>query len=290
MTGRPPESGRTTGAPPGDEPPADPVMLALLSNKGRGRSPLSIEQERLLDDWVAGRLTGSDASRAEVLARENAAAAERVLERRLLAATDRDAAVPEALSARVLAAVSPPVTASPRRSWWQGLQLSWAGALGLAAMAAILVIALMPVLQRSFEAGNAQQVAMATIGDRNALFEPSDVRMRGGGTQTPPPADLRFRDVEVPTAVLRDVVKAAKDGSGADALRTLTPYLPKTTTGTAQPPRIVLDAALQQRIEGATTDRLPVRVYDLADPRAADIRKLLGVTAEGRAWLLTVKP
>jgi hypothetical protein len=286
MTGRPPDPGPTIG----DEPPADPVMLALLSHKGGGRSPLSVEQERLLDDWVAGRSSGADATRAEALARENAAAAERVLERRLLEAADQDAAVPQALSARVLAAVSPPVTASPRRAWWRMLQLNWAGALGLAAMAAILVIVLIPVLQRSFQAGDTLQVAMATIGDRDALFEPSDVRTRGPGPQPPAPTDLRFRDVEVPTAVLRDLVKATKDGSGTDALRSLMPYLPKTTTGAAQPPRIVLDAALQQRIEAATTERLPVRIYDLADPRAADIRKLLGATAEGRAWLLTLKP
>jgi hypothetical protein len=265
-------------------------MLALLSNKGRRGSPLSMEQERLLDDWAAGRLSGDDAARAEVLARENTTAAERVLERRLLEATDRDAAVPEALSARVLAAVSPPPAASPRRSWWQGLQLNWTGALGLAAMAVILVIALIPVLQRAFHSDDTLQVAMATIGDRNALFEPSDVRMRGPGPQPPAPTDLRFRDVEVPTAVLRDLAKAAKDGSGADAVRALLPYLPGTTPSAAPPPRVVLDAALQQRVEAATTDRLMVRIYDLADPRAADIRKLLGATAEGRTWLLTLKP
>jgi hypothetical protein len=48
MTGRPPERS--------DEPEAvDPVMLAVLSKKARRASPLSVDQERLIDDWVAGR-------------------------------------------------------------------------------------------------------------------------------------------------------------------------------------------------------------------------------------------
>ena len=36
---------------------ADPVMSAVLSNRGRAATPLSPDQERLLDDWVAGRPT-----------------------------------------------------------------------------------------------------------------------------------------------------------------------------------------------------------------------------------------
>ena len=40
-----------------DQPEAvDPVMLAVLSNRGRDATLLTPDQERLLDDWVAGRL------------------------------------------------------------------------------------------------------------------------------------------------------------------------------------------------------------------------------------------
>jgi hypothetical protein len=285
MTGRPPDTH--------DDPAADdPVMLAVLSNKGQRPSPLSAEQERLLDDWVAGKLAPENAARAEGLTRENAWAAERVLERRLLEASQRDAVVPDALSAKILAAVAPPPTASPptaspRRSWWQALQVSWTGALGLAALAVILVIALIPLLERSFQAGDTLQVAMADIADRGALFEPSDVRMRGPGPPPPAPTDLRFRDVEIPTVLLRDLAKAGHGVAAPDVVQALQSYLP---TAGAPSPRIVLDAALKQRIDAATSERLPVRVYDLADPRAADIRKLLGSTGEGRAWLLTLKP
>ena len=47
---------------------------------------LSADQERLLDDWVAGRLAPEDAERAAALVKQNTLAAERVLERRLLEA------------------------------------------------------------------------------------------------------------------------------------------------------------------------------------------------------------
>ena len=55
-----------------DEPEAvDPVMLAVLSNRGRDGTPLSADQEGLLDDWVAGRLAPEQAGRAAALAKRN---------------------------------------------------------------------------------------------------------------------------------------------------------------------------------------------------------------------------
>ncbi len=77
-------------APPTDagdgEAAVDPVMSAVLSNRGRAATPLSADEERLLDDWLAGRLAPADAERAAALTRQNSLAAERVLERRLLEA------------------------------------------------------------------------------------------------------------------------------------------------------------------------------------------------------------
>ena len=70
MNARPPDGS--------DEPEAvDQVMLAVLSNRGRDATLLSAEQERLLDDWVAGRLAADDAERAATLVRQNTLAAER---------------------------------------------------------------------------------------------------------------------------------------------------------------------------------------------------------------------
>ena len=73
MTVRPPEGS--------EEPEAvDPVMLAVLSNRGRTATVLSPEEERLLDDWLAGRLSPEAGERAAALVSRNSLAAERVLE------------------------------------------------------------------------------------------------------------------------------------------------------------------------------------------------------------------
>src|SRR5260370_20307073 len=79
MSERPPDGS--------DGPEAvDPVMLAVLSNRGRDATLLTSDQERLLDDWLAGRLGPAEAERAPALTKRNSLAAERVLERRLLEA------------------------------------------------------------------------------------------------------------------------------------------------------------------------------------------------------------
>ena len=86
-----------------DEPEAvDPVMLAVLSNRGRDATLLTSDQERLLDDWVAGRLAPAEAERAAALTKQNTLAAERVLERRLLEAARQSPPVPQDLEARIL--------------------------------------------------------------------------------------------------------------------------------------------------------------------------------------------
>ena len=49
MSARPPDGSDQPEAP-------DQVMLAVLSNAGREAIVLSSDEERLLDDWAAGRL------------------------------------------------------------------------------------------------------------------------------------------------------------------------------------------------------------------------------------------
>ena len=89
------------------------------------------------------------------------------------------------------------------------------------------------------------QIALVTISDRSPLFESSDIRMRGPGQQQVTPSDQRFRDVEVPTNILRTVVNAAGGSARAVAVRELEPYL----TNATPPLSIVVDSALKQRIE-----------------------------------------
>lgn len=279
MTDSPPDASSNEGG-------ADPAMLAVLSNRRQRREMLSPEQERLLDDWVAGRLAPAEAAQAESLTGQNVWAAERVLERRLLDAASRRGEVPDGLSARVLAALAPAAGSATRAPWWQGLRNFWLAGLAMAAFAAILAVAVAPLFQRSFQDGGSAQIAMASIADRSALFEPADVRMRGSAA--PPVPDQRFRDVEIPTAVLRDLVNATSASAAARAVGALQRYLP---AGAGQAlPRIALDAALKERLDGTTAERLPVRIYDLGDPRSAEVRALLGAIAEDRRYLLTVKP
>jgi hypothetical protein len=284
MNARPPDGS--------DEPEAaDQVMLAVLSNRGLDATLLSTDQERLLDDWVAGRLAPDDAERAAALVRQNALAAERVLERRLQAAASDSPPVPQHLTAQILKASAPP-KAPAVAAWWRSLgsRWQWTSIAGAAALASILVVAGMPVLQQMMSGGGPLQVAMVTINDRSPLFEASDLRMRG---TTPPPGPVtgeRFRDVEMPTGLLRDLVATTGPPKSAASSEIERHVLGAGVTAD-RPVRVIVDSALRQRIDTADRDRMPVRVYDLNDPRSADIRRLVGLPpANERAYLLTVRP
>lgn len=283
MNARPPDGS--------DEPEAvDQVMLAVLSNRGRDATVLSADQERLLDDWVADRLAPDEAERAAALVRQNTLAAERVLERRLQAAASESPPVPRQLTAQILKA-SAPEKNSAIGAWWRSLgRRQWIGIAGAAALASILVVAGMPVLQQMMSGGGPLQVAMVTIGDRSPLFEASDLRMRGTTPPGPQP-EQRFRDVEVPSRLLKDLLAAAPSPS-AKVTREIDAYLPASADASGRPVRIVVDAALKNKLaDGDDPSRMPVRIYDLKDARAADIRRVIGTLPDsGRAYLLTVKP
>jgi hypothetical protein len=278
-------------APDGsDEPEAiDQVMLAVLANRGRNATVLSADQERLLDDWVAGRLAPDEAERAALLVRRNALAAERVLERRLQEAARQSPPVPQALTARVLGASAAPKVApsAGRRRWFDRWQ--WAGIAGAVALASIVAVVGVPLWQQAMQGGEAIQVAMVTINDRNPLFESSDVRMRGPGPQPGPVVEQRFRDVEVPTSILKGLSAAAAAARTA-ASREIEPYL--SLSGDRRPSHVILDSALKAKIDASKDDeRMLVRIYDLEDPRSADIRPLVGPLPTGRRiYLLTLKP
>lgn len=273
-----------------DEPEAvDQVMLAVLSNRGRDATVLSADQERLLDDWVAGGLAPDDAERAAALVRQNTLAAERVLERRLQAAASESPPVPQQLTAQILKASAPP-KAPATGAWWRSLgRGQWTGIAGAAALASILVVVGMPLLQQMMSGGGPLQVAMVTINDRGPLFEASDLRMRGA----PPPGPAtgeRFRDVDMPTALLKDLVATTSQPNSATS-REIERHVLGTGETADRPVRVIVDSSLKQRLDTADRDRMLVRVYDLGDPRSADIRRLVGLpSGNERAFLLTVKP
>jgi hypothetical protein len=283
MSARPPDGSDQPEAP-------DQVMLAVLSNPGREAIVLSSDEEKLLDDWVAGRLAPDAAERAAGLVKRNALAAERVLERRLLDAARHSPPVPQSLAERVLKSAPPP-KASAFGGWWRALhRRQWIGIAGAAALAGIAAIAVAPMLQQTAREGAPLQVAMATFRDRTPLFEASDIRMRGTAPQ-PSPADLRFRDVEMPAAILRNLVATAGQPAGT-ASREIEPYLPAAADGGKKPLRVIVDSALKDRVEtSGDRDRVPVRIYDLNDSRVADIRRAIpDIPDNGRPYLLTAKP
>jgi hypothetical protein len=283
MNARPPDAS--------DEPEAvDQVMLAVLSNRGRDATVLSADQERLLDDWVADQLAPDDAERAAALVRRNTLAAERVLERRLQAAASESPPVPQQLTAQILRASALP-KASAISAWWRSLgRWHWTGIAGAAALASILVVAGLPMLQQMMSGGGPLQVAMVTIGDRSPLFEASDLRMRGTTPQPGPVTGERFRDIEMPTALLKDLVATTgqpKSATSGDIER----YVLGTGETAERPVRVIVDSSLRQRVDTADRDRMLVRVYDLNDPRSADVRRLVGLPpGNERAYLLTVRP
>lgn len=282
MNARPPDGS--------DEPEAvDQVMLAVLSNRGRDATQLSAGQERLLDDWVAGRLAPADADRAAVLVRQNTLAAERVLERRLQAAASEGPAVPRALTAQILKATVPP-KASAIGAWWRSLgRWQWTSIAGAAALASILVVAGIPMLQQMMSGGGPLQVAMVTINDRGPLFEASDLRMRGT-TPPPPVVGERFRDVEMPVGLLKDLVATTGQAKSATS-REVERYVLGAGQTVDHPIQVIVDSSLKQRLDATDRDRMLVRVYDLNDPRSANVKSLVGLLpGNKRAFLLTVRP
>jgi hypothetical protein len=273
-----------------DQPEAvDPVMLAVLSNRGRDATLLTSDQERMLDDWVAGRLAPAEAERAAALTQQNSLAAERVLERRLLEAARQSPPVPQELEARVLRAGLPP-KAAPSGAWWRPLgRWQWTTIAGALALAAIVAVLGVPLWQQVMQSGDSLQVAMVTINDRNPLFEPSDLRTRGPGPAPGPVVEQRFHDVEVPISILKGLLAAAAAPRSA-ASREIEPYL--SMSGDGRPAQVIVDSALRAKIDAAVDgERMLVRIYDLEDPRTADIRPLLGPLPKGRRiYLLTLKP
>jgi hypothetical protein len=276
----------------GSEEPeaADPVMLAVLANRGRTAAVLSVEEERLVDAWVAGELAPEEAERAAALVRRNSLAAERALERRLLNAARQGSPVPPSLEARILRSASS-APSSPFGAWWRSLsRRQWLAIASVAAAACVAAIAVAPMLQQSMGPGAPVQLALATFADRTALFEPSDTRMRGT-TPPPAPAEQRFRDVEIPTDILKGLI-AASERQGNMSSRDIDAYLPLGAAADSRPVRIIVDSAIRDRLLASDgRDRVPVRIYDLKDPRATDIRNMIrGIPDDAHAYLLTLKP
>ena len=196
---------------------------------------------------------------------------------------------PQQLTAQILKASAPP-KASALGAWWRSLgRWQWMSIAGAAALASILVVAGMPVLQQMMNGGGPLQVAMVTINDRGPLFEASDLRMRG---TTPPPGRLpgnvsamsKCRPACSRSSLRRQVNPGAQHpGDRALCSR----HRRERRSFHPGDRRLVAEAKARH---GGSRSNL-VRVYDLDDPRSADVRSLIGLPpGSERAFLLTVKP
>ena len=177
---------------PDDLRSTDRAMLVALSHHQGDSTPLSPDQERLLDSWVDGRLSSIDADRAAELAKHNVFAAERVLERRLISAANEGPGVPATLAERVLRATRPPGTRTarifnlqwPTFSGWQ-----WSGLGALAAATVAIAVFGFQFWQQQLRPEKSFQIAMVTLEDRSVLAE-GVRRTRGMQPQAPSPQDI----------------------------------------------------------------------------------------------------
>jgi hypothetical protein len=280
----------------------DRAMLLALSHRQRDSTPLSSDQESLLDDWIGGRLPPIDADRAAELTKHNMFAAERILERRLISAANEGPDVPSALATRVLkASRSPKADAGrifnmrwPMLSGWQ-----WSG-LG-AAIAATAVIAVFgfQFWQPQLRSDQSFQIAMVTIEDRSVLSEGAR-RTRGIQPQalspqtslSEKPAESRYRDIDIPTVLLRKAIANASNNKADVGRSDLIKYL-RAQSDTFDPgARILIDTVLADQLARNPNESgsIQVRVYNLDDPRAATIRsKIRALQADAHFILLTLR-
>jgi hypothetical protein len=285
--------------------PGDRAMLLALSRRQRDITPLSLDQERLLDSWTAGHLPPADAGRAAELTKRNTFAAERILEQRLISAANAGPDVPSNLTARVLTASRPAKTWTagifnlqwPKLSGWQ-----WSGLGAAVAATAVIAVFGFQYWQAQFRPEQSFQIAMVTIEDQSVLY--SGARRTRGISNTPQTADRAppengaksgqnyFRDVDIPTALLGRAITSVSTGKGVVEHAELLHYLRSQGDVFDNRARILIESTLANRILGKQEERplTRVRVYDLDDPHAAIIRsKIKGLQTDAHFVLLTLQ-
>jgi hypothetical protein len=255
----------------------DRALLLALSHHHRDSTPLSLEQERLLDGWIADRLSPVDADRAAELIKRNSFAAERILERRLISAANEGPGVPNTLASRVLRAPRSPSAGRARL-----LNLQWPTLAGWqwsgfgAAVAATGVIAFFgfQFWQTHLRPDQSFQIAMVTIDDRSVLYEGARTTRGPQAPVSALPAENRYRDIDIPTALLRNAIRSASNHKEGVEHSELINYLRTQSDTFDSRARVLIDSELAKSLSGTLGERnsIVVRVYDLDNQRAANIR------------------
>jgi hypothetical protein len=136
---------------------------------------------------------------------------------------------------------------------------------------------------------------MVTIDDRSVLAE--GVRQTRGPQppRTSPsdkPTEGRFRDIDIPTALLQRAIASASNNKGVVEHSELMNYLRAQDAVFNDQARILIDSALADSLSKNPGQRniVQVRVYDLDDVRAAAIRnKIKPPQADSHFILLTLR-
>jgi hypothetical protein len=253
----------------------DHALLLAAARTRRQAIPLDAGQEQLLIDWVDGRLSKDEAGRAENLTRTNSFAAERVLERRLVAAAEAGPPVPPALTARVLKMAQPP---APKPQGFLGFRwpmlssLQWSAA--GAAMAAAIVAGVLGLFTGQENTPSVQrvQLAMVTLDDRRPGFG-SQMRSLNSDGRTPSAA---YQDIDIPVDVLRRAIADAEAAELGSVATQILAYLPPGR-GTSKLTQVAIDSALATHLSGDWNGRMiaPVRAYNLDEPGLRATREKL---------------
>jgi hypothetical protein len=294
----------------------DASLMAVLFNRRRQWLPLSSDEIKIIDEFAAGRLAGEAAAMAERLVRENAFAAERVMERHLLQQAESGPAPPRALAERILrdaeraTARRPPI----KRPFAAAL-LSWKVAGVAVVTVAIMVLGAQLLLNPAHSPGGigddatqadnspthtavpAVQVAMATIANRNLLLEPSDIKPgsepgrsstgNASSRKEPGPSGSvvpRFYDIEVSSDLLAGWMARARSGLPIPSAELERLVGGIQTFSSSQNTAILFDEALQTRLPQPTPPEVPkqtsivqLRVYDLGQQPADDLLKAITI-------------
>jgi len=303
----------------------DASLMAALFNRRRQWTPLSSDQIRIVDEFVAGRLAGEVASAAERLVRENAFAAERVMERRLLQQAESSPTPPRALTESILRrAEKTAARRTPMKRPFGAALLSWRIA-GVAVVTVVVVVLgrellLNPVPSPTDTATSEQsatvpsiQVAMATIANRDLLLEPSDVKLHGearrsstssaNSRKAPGTSEIivpRVYDIEVPSNLLAGWMVLARAGSRIPSAE-LEPLVGSLQAfNSSGNIAILFDQALLTRIPQPTppgvarqTSVTRLRVYDLRQQPSDDLLKAISIkTTQGLmpGYFVTLRP
>jgi hypothetical protein len=147
----------------------------------------------------------------------------------------------------------------------------------------------MPNKQQQLRPEQSFQIAMVTLEDRSVLAEV--VRRTRGSPSSEELVKSRFRDINIPTELLQRAITSASNNKGVVDNSELMNFLSSQNDAYNYEAHFLIDSALSDSISKklGQRDETQVRIYDLDDGRAANIRsKIKPLPVDGHSLFLTV--